>query len=257
MVGVWAWESLAQPEPEGAAEPAQGAAQDAAADRAAEDVFEPVAGVEYDAATDRLKVSVAEESLRRVMDTVAHGAELEITVFDAAEGELTAEFDFLPLEEALTELLVDRNYVFTRTEDGSRLATVQVLSHAGEAPDLPMPAPVERPSAGEAQPTPPTETPAEPVPPDQRPVVPPQALKFLVTEKMMDDIMGMLAREQEANGLDVRAKLLEMRGQVDSDFDPDLDGLDLSDRELLQSVLEKAVQASQGDSPLGAPGTTR
>ena len=184
-----------------------------------------VAGVEYEAQTRRLKVNVSDESFRRVMETVAEKAELEIHVHDPAESALTIEFDYLPFEEGLRELLKGKNSIAHRTSDGSRISRLWVLGEGSSVsqdrstqtqPQQRLSASWQGDSADRAQLRPP-------------PVQFARALEQL--------------RQYEAEtGMSARAQLKQMRASVDPDFDPELDGDDLSDEELLESVVESAIK---------------
>ena len=72
----------------------------------------------------------------------------------------------------------------------------------------------------------------------------------LVSPDEIDGIMDMLDRHEDKTGEDVREQLIDMLASVDPDFDPDMSAMDMSNRDLLESVF-KAVVTLEGDALLG------
>ncbi len=86
-----------------------------------------------------LKVSVRDQSLKKVMEEIAEKAEIKILIKYPGDEELTISFDYLPLEKGLKRLLKDKNYAFKyQTGEGNdstnstSLMKVFVLSKSEE-----------------------------------------------------------------------------------------------------------------------------
>jgi hypothetical protein len=77
----------------------------------------------------RLRVSIENEKLQKVMGEIAQKAGIRIVINGSADEYLTIHFDYLPLEKGLKKLLRGRNYVFVYfPEEPSQVPTVkQVL----------------------------------------------------------------------------------------------------------------------------------
>ena len=81
-----------------------------------------------------LRVAVANQEFRKVMDEVARKAGIKIAVNDNTDELLTISFGYLTLEKGLKQLLRERNYVFLYGSDeahqSSRLMQVLVFPKA-------------------------------------------------------------------------------------------------------------------------------
>jgi hypothetical protein len=86
-----------------------------------------------------LRVSVENQKFREVMHEVAQKTGIRIVINDPADEDLTIDFDYLPLEKGLRQLLRGRNYVFIYRSGGSidfmqssdRLAKVLIFPKSG------------------------------------------------------------------------------------------------------------------------------
>jgi hypothetical protein len=67
----------------------------------------------------RLSVRLVKVPLAQALDVILERAGAELTLFEAVDGEVTAQFDDVPFEEGLRRLLGSRNYVVVYTPEGS------------------------------------------------------------------------------------------------------------------------------------------
>lgn len=158
------------------------------------------------------------------MEAVAQKTGRNIIVEEGTESVLTVDFGFMPFEEALLQLLKGKNYALLRSNDGTRIATVRVLAN---------------PEAGEPT-SHPTKQPNQPPKALTLPPLPLQALGE-VSQEQVNSLLKMLKQHEAATGEDMREKLKELRAAVDPNFDPDTDGEELTDEELVRSVLKLAL----------------
>jgi hypothetical protein len=87
-----------------------------------------------------LKVSVEKQKFKDIMDEIAEKAEIKIIFNYSGDEEITTNFDYLPLEKGLRQLLREKNYAFKyQTGEGNdsknptSLMKVYVFSKSDEA----------------------------------------------------------------------------------------------------------------------------
>jgi type II secretory pathway component HofQ len=90
--------------------------------------------VTFDARRGLLKVSAKHKPFRRVMGAVAEESGMDIFIHGSVQGELTVEFDYVPLERALKVLLKGKSFVISRSEDGLGIEKVCEARATDRAP---------------------------------------------------------------------------------------------------------------------------
>ena len=184
--------------------------------------------VEYNAKTDQLKVSVAGASFKQVMETLAAKTGRKVVVTEGVESRLTVDFDFMPFEAGLMQLLKGKNYALHHSDDGSRITTVLVLSGLdGRVAD-------------------PSVKAAKHLLERKEPSVVARNLPRVAAEippAQVDALLDLLREQEAVSGENFRKELEELRESVDPGFDPKMDAEGLTDEELLGSVLNSALRA--------------